>query len=339
MGEKILEYLIKIIDFIFSREVGIELIKIAFTALVGFITFKIYQMYRNKKDNSKLYIQMIKLKREIIMNRDILGEIINNHEIYHSLEILFKGENSDGLYDLYKLVASLNNYSRQDSIYENGEFVDIKYVYTEKPYEAIECLEYERNQVESEGEEYQCQLKAINAEIEKYENESIFDLLIEIEKRIKLIDIEGHELCDSVGYLSTEIQKFNSKDLANRRKNLDEFCSKLLEGNNSFSDSLTQFNNYKELSRSLFKSKVYKKIEFEIWQQQDMDLLGVYSADDYLILEEYYHKNRNIEIDNGDLEKANVLYKEMKIIYDRIERINNVLKKTLNKTNWIFGKI
>lgn len=50
------ELLIKICDFIFSKEVGIELVKIAFTALIGFITFKIYQMYRNKKDNSKLSI-------------------------------------------------------------------------------------------------------------------------------------------------------------------------------------------------------------------------------------------------------------------------------------------
>lgn len=55
------ELLIKICNFIFSKEVGIELVKISFTALIGFITFKIYQMYRNKKDNSKLYI--VELKR------------------------------------------------------------------------------------------------------------------------------------------------------------------------------------------------------------------------------------------------------------------------------------
>ena len=53
------EWFTKLCNFIFSREVGIELIKVVLTGLIGFVTFKIYQMYRNKKDNSRLYIQMI----------------------------------------------------------------------------------------------------------------------------------------------------------------------------------------------------------------------------------------------------------------------------------------
>ena len=72
------EWFEKLSVFIFSREVAIELIKVAFTAVFGFITFKIYQMYRNKKDNSKLYIQIIKLEREFIGNLQIIQDIIDN---------------------------------------------------------------------------------------------------------------------------------------------------------------------------------------------------------------------------------------------------------------------
>lgn len=56
MNEKIIVYLKKFLDFILSREVGLELIKVILPALIGFFTFKIYQRYKNKKRlHSALY--------------------------------------------------------------------------------------------------------------------------------------------------------------------------------------------------------------------------------------------------------------------------------------------
>lgn len=55
----------KIIDFLYTREVGLELIKTILTFIFGYITFKVYQLYKNKKDNSTLYVKIIKLEKEL----------------------------------------------------------------------------------------------------------------------------------------------------------------------------------------------------------------------------------------------------------------------------------
>lgn len=338
------EWLAKLCNFIFSKEVGIELVKIAFTALIGFITFKIYQMYRNKKDNSKLYIQMIKLEREITKNLQLLDAIIDNHSRYQLLDALFKSEKSEGLYRLYKLVNSINDYVYQDVIYEYGEPVDAEYVYSERPYEIIEHLNYEKSEVESEGENYPGQLEGINSEIEKYENMSIYNLLLEIEELIKNIDVENHEMKKAIAYLREKVIAFNANGPKYKKKSLDQFCSQLLDGNNVFAESLADFKEYENLSRKIHKEKSHKKkpnqIEFKDWHTQDMDLLGVYSTDDYLKLEEFYHKYSIVEIGDWQLDRAEELKKEIQFIYDdSVNEIMKKLKKTLRKTNWMFGKI
>jgi hypothetical protein len=301
-------------------------------------------MYRNKKDNSKLYIQMIKLEREITKNLQLLDAIIDNHSRYHLLDALFKSEKSEGLYKLYKLVNSINNYVYQDIIYEYGEPVDAEYVYSERPYEIIEHLNYEKSEVESEGENYPGQLEAINSEIEKYNNMSIYNLLLEIEELIKNIDVENHEMRNAIVYLCEKVTAFNTNGTKSKKKSLDQFCSQLLDGNNVFAESLADFKEYENLSRKIHKEKSHKKkhyqIEFKDWHTQDMDLLGVYSTDDYLKLEEFYHKYSIVEIGDWQLDRAEELKKEIHFIYDdSVNEIMNKLKKTLRKTNWMFGKI
>lgn len=338
------EWFTKLCNFIFSKEVGIELVKIAFTALIGFVTFKIYQMYRNKKDNSKLYFQMIKLEREIINNLQLLDTIIDDHSRYHLLDSLFSNEKAEGLYRLYELVNSINNYVYLNKIYEYGEPVDAEYVYSESPYEIIDHLNYKKSEVESEGENYTGQLEDINSEIEEYEKMSIYKLLVEIEDLIKDIDVENHEMRNAIVYLCEKVTAYNSNDIKYKKKTLDEFCSQLLDGNNAFAESLVDFKEYKNLSRKLQKEKSHKKIvnqiEFKVWHTQDMDLLGVYSTDDYLKLEEFYYKYNIVEIGDWQLDRAEELKTEIQSIYDdKVNEIKNKLQKTLRKTNWLFGKI
>ena len=345
MGDKIIDWFIKLWDFVFSKEVGIELVKIVFTALIGFVTFKVYQMYRNKKDNSKLYIQMIKLDREIKNNLQFIEAIIDDHSRYQLLDDIFRGNNSEEIYDLFELVDSLNQYVYQYIDYEYGEPVGFEYAYVELPYGVIEDLKYKKNEVEALGENYFGHLDDIDSEIEYYNKRSIFELLIEIEEAIQsIIKIDNHEMDSSIKYLREKLNNYNSKDVSYKKKELDEFCSQLIDQNNIFSESLKHFKDYKDLSRKISKEKSHKKesnkIEFKVWKYQDMDLLGVYSSDDYLILEEFYNKNIIIEIGNWELERAEELRDEFQTIYDeRIKKIKDSLKKTLNKTNRLFSKI
>lgn len=287
---------------------------------------------------------MIKLEREITKNLQLLDTIIDDHSRYHLLDSLFKSEKAEGLYRLYELVNSINNYVHQDIVYEYGEPVDAEYVYSERPYEIIEHLNYKKSEVESEGENYPGQLEAINSEIERYEKMSIYILLVEIEDLIKDIDVENHEMRNAIVYLCEKVTAYNSNDMKYKKKTLDEFCSQLLDGNNAFAESLVDFKEYKNLSRKLQKEKSHKKIanqiEFKVWHTEDMDLLGVYSTDDYLKLEEFYYKYSIVEIGDWQLDRAEELKTEIQFIYDdKVNEIKNKLKKTLKKTNWLFGKI
>lgn len=334
----------KLRKFLFSREVRIESFKIIFTALLGFITFKVYQMYRNKKDNSKLYIKMIKLEREMLENQKLLRDIIDSHSEYHLLDRVFGVNSGVGIYDIYKLVCSLNSYVHKDIIYESGNSVGIEYVYTEIPYILIEELELEKKEAMVHGERYPGYLESINIEIEECRSKSIFKVLLEIENNTKDINMKSHELGGPIEYLKIKLNEFNLKEDVQKRKTLHNFCSQLLDEKNIFSDSLEMFKNYENLARKTHKEKFYRKsfdiVEFKVWKQQEMDLLGVYSLEDYLGLEEYYNTNKNIKIGSWEIEKAEKLYKEMKYIYDdRILKIKDLLIKTLKKTNWIFGNI
>jgi hypothetical protein len=201
-----------------------------------------------------------------------------------------------------------------------------------------------RNQIESEGESYSGQLDDIDSEIKKQNEKSIFNLFVEIEKSIESFDIDNYELSSSIKYLRKKVNVYNSNDIKYKRKTLDDFCSKLLDGNNAFSESLLDYKEYKDLSRKLHKEKPYKKIAnklvFKVWHSQDMDLLGVYSTEDYLKLEEFYHKYSFIEIGDWQLDRAEELKTEIQFIYDdKVNEIKNKLKKTLKRTNWLFRKI
>lgn len=301
-------------------------------------------MYRNKKDNSKLYIQIIKLEREIKGNLQLLDDIIDNHSRHDLLEPLFKNDKAEDIYKLYELVNSINNYVYEDVIYEHGEPVGVEYIYLEIPYLIIDGLNYDKNEVESEGEIYHGQLEYINSEIEKYQNISIYKVFVEIEELIKDMNVENHEMKNAITYLHKEVTAYNLKEIKYRSKTLNQFCLHLLDGNNIFAESLADFKEYKNLSRKIDKENPHKKlqnkIEFKVWHKQDMDLLGVYSTDDYLKLEEFYHKYGIVEIGDWQLDRAEELKEEIESIHDDIvNEMKNRLKKTLRKTNWLFRKI
>ena len=157
----------KLSHFLTSREVGLEFIKALITAIFGFITFKIYQLYRNKKDNINLYIQMIKLERELIKNKEKLKKVIDQHKEYNSLKILFNYEERNSLLNLYSQVNSLNSYIYENIIFENGEPADVRYDYLEVQYETIRHLEEEIGYLLYSDKDYSVQIDELKYDIEQ----------------------------------------------------------------------------------------------------------------------------------------------------------------------------
>ena len=67
MGLKVLLDALKDNSFIIS--IYTEIFKALITFLFGYISFKIFERYRSKKDNNRLLIQLIKLEREAKENK------------------------------------------------------------------------------------------------------------------------------------------------------------------------------------------------------------------------------------------------------------------------------
>src|SRR5690625_5031401 len=102
--------LIKLGKILYSKEVALEVIKLLLTALFGFVTFKIYQTYRNKQSNSILFIEMEKLEIELINNKDKLVKLMDMHDEYKKLKDRFFNSDDNSLMKLYSRVNELNLY-------------------------------------------------------------------------------------------------------------------------------------------------------------------------------------------------------------------------------------
>lgn len=325
--------LINLKNFLISKEIGIEAFKIAFTALIGLFTFTIYQRYRNKKDNSSLYIKMIKLEKEIRSKQQVLKNIIDSHSEYDYLYSLFREEKIN---NLFEHVYSLYSYYYEAASFSGGDTI-IEGTYTNEPYQEIEELENEiymigerKFNIEDKSEE----IISINKEIEELKNKSIYDLLIKIEKFASEIDSRENKMGGAIEFLKIKLNKFNSNEDFKNIRELDKFCSQLLDEKNIFSNYSNAFKDYKNT-----KFKDIEEIEFKLWDMQEMNLLGVYNPEDYLLLEEFYQKNKIIRISHSQLERAVELSKEMEEIYeDIILKTIDVLKKTLKKMNWLFKR-
>lgn len=303
-------------------------------------------MYRNKKDNSSLYILMIKLERELIKNKVELEKVIGGHTEYNSLKDKFIDAGENSIFKLYSQVNSLNSYVYENIIYEYGEVVAVEYEYSEKQYETMRYLENLKHNLDYESEEYQGQIDELNSDIERIENSSIFEELSEIDKNVEQLLISEHHFKEALNYLSEKVKAFNSMEHKEKLRKLNNFCKSLLDEENEFSKTVELFKKFESLGRKLAKPKSTKNssnivtIRFDLWDKLGADLLAVYDPDAYLELDQYYHKNEDLEIGIWDIEHIKQLHSEMNNILDiHIIKNKNKLKNTLSKTNWLFDKI
>lgn len=69
----------------FIKSCLLEVVKASVTFLFGYISFSIYERYKNKKDNNKLYVQFLRLEKEILNNKRKIDNTLNE---YIALEVL-----------------------------------------------------------------------------------------------------------------------------------------------------------------------------------------------------------------------------------------------------------
>ena len=182
----------------------------------------------------------------------------------------------------------------------------------------------------------------LKAQIDTLEEKSLLEELKEFEKvEMLLKDIDEHR--KPIDYFFGEVKAFNLKNVHDRKKQLNDFCTSLLNRENIFSNMLNEFRRLEALERKLMKPEYQRDkdgmvtVGFALWSNSDLELLAVYDVDNYLALEQLYTSIESIVVPIWDLEKLREKYSFIdKEIKSRLDSIIELLKKSLNQTNWLF---
>lgn len=338
----ILEYISK---SSFIKSCLIEIIKAAVTFLFGYFSFNVYQRYKNKKDNNKLYVQFLKLEKEMKANIDLICKYLDE---YIMIEVLSKqfninGNQSNELLQLYKYVNQISIYENQSPIYdENGEVEDIEIIYCEKPYRIIADYENDIYLIEEDYHGNFEELSGLRNSLEFYETKNIFEDLIDLENKANNLLQNKFELSDEIKFLHQKLSKFNKLSKVQKNKYLTKFCELILTKENQFTNSLSNYNTMINLKSKLdsTKSALELDVKFNMWKEIEGELLAVYNAELYLDLEEVYTliNNSKIYINRKDtLEIARNLIVEK--LGPLITKNKEHLKRILIKTNKLFKHI
>lgn len=339
----------QIIDYMrkstFIKSCLLEVVKASVTFLFGYISFNIYQKYKNKKDNNKLYIQFLKLEKEMNNNQIILDECLNE---YIALEVLNKQFFIDNRFDnelfqLYSTVSNLHMYSEEHIVYNSyGEPEDMETSYEIVPYELINDIGAQLSYLKEDLSYNYQEVDEYEARLAKLEKKNIYVDLVEIESKAeKFIDKE-FELRDSIRFLHTKLNKFNKLEDKIKNKYLTKFCKLILEDENEFTNSLRNYNKLSSLMSKLNSNDKASEanIKFQSWREIEIDLLAVYDAELYLSLEELYLELNEIKV---YVNRKDTLSEAQSIIINKLEPIINSNKKRLKdiliRTNKLFKSI
>lgn len=321
---------------------SIEIIKAAITLGFGLYSFKMYQRYKNKKENTQTYIEVIKLKKELEKNHKVLVEVLELYNEKEGLNRFFKFQepNGDGLLDIFSRIKGLDVYYGYTPIMgEYGEQVGVDGGYDEKPYDEMQNIEHEIWGIENyehwdEHDKY-IRISELNTIKEKYGKMNIFVDLISLQEKVKNLLQEECNLQEELQFLNEKLEKYNSFEECKKKKYIDKFMELLNERENIFSTAFKKYKRLKQLERELRYDINKSKIELilEQWKDRNIDLLVVQDVNKYLEIEELYRQLSLCKIDKSNrdsIEHAKYLIEDelLKILEEQENKIFKILKKT-----------
>ncbi len=304
-----------------------QLVGAILTIIIGFTTFVIYQQYRSKEDKSKLYLNLIRLQRELGKNNSKVEYWLNKRDELKHLKKRFEiSEKLNAqLVSLFQVVNGLSIYS----IYHQDEYGDIDIEYRSTPDEAIYELEMEYNHGDGDQDTYYQLMDLKKMHIEN-----------ELKQIIRICDTlmlqPNYMYKEGVVFLSNLVKNYLALEKDKRRgKNLQVLCCNMLENSNVWVNALEEFRELKRINDEI-KKKPAIQIKVIEWEKNDFNLLVAYNVHTYLKIEEYIGKLNGYTIifDQDDsMKDYELLDKGLTLLIDsQIETIG----KSLKRTNWLY---
>lgn len=318
------------------RTMFIELFKAGVTLLFAYISFRFFQNYREKKENNKTYIKLLKLKDNIKRNIEKINEIINLYiegEKLHS-ELKINGSLEKYYYDIAKKIKDIINLYLIDESYTDfyNELVETS-SFNRYPIEYIRDvsneIEYLRQVSSTEGEieSLEIDLDSLQQKDIMKDLEELYTIIVEADKDKKL------------KHISDDLEKFNEKDITTREKELNKLCKEILQKDKKIIELLDKYDRYDWLVGKILENRDKEEVTLILTKIDDKDeVLAAYDAEFYFEIETFIdrYNNSKISVDNRLLlDRTNQELTEFKSKLDvKIKEI----KKKVDSTKLLFGK-
>lgn len=315
----------------FYKQLILEIIKIVLTFGFGILSFKTFERYKNKKDNNKLYISLIKLEKELLKNKEMVDELRNYHiSVEVSLELFnIDKKSNECLQKLYKDLLDLSTYKEfEEELDKNGVIVDIVEYYADKPYQYIEQIERYLTYCDD------CEIESLEKSLEYYDNHDIYTEFERIYKEIEILIQSEFKMKKGLIFLKDKLGKYNKLSLKQREYYLQKFCEKIFEEKNEFTESLDVYKEIEKYKRSLNSVKV--NLNFDVWNTIDVNILALYDAESYIEIDEMYKELNDFNINKNDIESLEKLNLVINKLLEAILKNETRLKKILTKNNRYF---
>lgn len=142
----LIEVLKEFLTYDLLRTLFIEIFKACITLLFAYISFRFFQNYKEKNQNNKIYIKMLKLNDDIKRNIEKIQKVLSLYKEGKKIQgnLIIQGSDDVYYYDIAKKISEII-----DLYYINKSYIDFYqelvevYYFDRHPIEYISELEYE----------------------------------------------------------------------------------------------------------------------------------------------------------------------------------------------------
>lgn len=332
----LIEGLKEFLTYDLLRTLFIEVFKACITLLFAYISFRFFQNYKEKNQNNKVHIKILKLDDDIRKNIEKIQEILNLYKEGERLhkELKIQGSDSVYYYNIAQKVNEIINLYYIDKSYVDfyEELVEV-YYFDRHPIEYISEI---ANEIEwIKGNSYGLdELAMAENKLDYYEHKDIFNDLKELNNLISIADKEG-----KLDKYNLELCEFINKDINTKIGELNNFCKKIFLNNMSITEMIEKYKRYNLLVEKLLTNDKKKNVKLSFNRFSDNDgALAEYNAEFYFKIEDILDQYNNKEIVLSSRNLLENACKELEQYKCYVGKETNIIKKKIDSTKRFFGK-
>lgn len=317
------------------RTLFIEFYKSCLTILFAYISFRVFQNYKEKQLNNKVYIKFLKLRDNINKNSEKIQEILDLYEEGLSLQndLMIKDSDETYYYDIIKKINDIIDYYLIDDSYCDfyNELIESNH-FDRYPKEVIRDLSIEIEDLKTNlNNEKEIIIKENDLNHVKKMDifrdlDELYEIMIKADKENKLSNI------------ISKLKEFNESIINFKIQNLDTVCRRLFLENEIVISLNEKYKEYNNLTKRLLENQKKEEVKIVFKDMEDReDELASYDAEFYFKIENFIDKYDNKRILLNDKILLEKTHKEIRDFKNQLDIKIDDIKKKIDSTKKFFG--